>query len=269
MSPTDPDVIQIERHIKVFLSCCQRFCDVYFRSDVLPFWANTSNFPSLLNLPAQIAKFGPVCWYWEGTRARFIQSVKKILVSMRKTTSYFVRKMEVMQKLTTMEWISEQIRSKNTRNAKSYPRMFYRYESLEEIEDKLMEGQVLSGLTTMKDENNFLEDHIWLVFGRMRSMVSIVPMRRKHDVESETLIGHTYHKYELQRDMVMGDMSTDELRGHASDYCIMLPLVVKENEIFGDKYSVVFDDWDVIDQYGDKNLPTLCQKEFSKDVKRG
>ena len=32
---------------------------------------------------------------------------------MRKTTSYFVRKMELMQKLTTMDWIGEIIRRKN------------------------------------------------------------------------------------------------------------------------------------------------------------
>ena len=35
-------------------------------------------------------------WYWEGTRERYIQTVETVLVSMRKTTSYFVRKMEVI-----------------------------------------------------------------------------------------------------------------------------------------------------------------------------
>ena len=71
---------------------------------------------------------------------------------MRKTTSYFVRKMELMQELTTMEWIVERIRRRNKGNKRDNPCKYFRYESMEEIEEKLREGQVLSGLTTMKDE---------------------------------------------------------------------------------------------------------------------
>ena len=56
MSPTDPDVNVIDRHVKLFLSCCHRFCQVYYNDDHTPFWAATSNFPSLLNLAAQIKK---------------------------------------------------------------------------------------------------------------------------------------------------------------------------------------------------------------------
>ena len=67
MSPQDPVVSDIDRHIKVFLSCCHRFCQLYYSDDQTPFWAVTSNFPSLLNLAAQIGKYGPIRWYWEGT----------------------------------------------------------------------------------------------------------------------------------------------------------------------------------------------------------
>ena len=56
MSLKDPDVNVIDRHIKLFLSCCHRFCQVYYNDDHTPFWAATSNFPSLLNLAAQIKK---------------------------------------------------------------------------------------------------------------------------------------------------------------------------------------------------------------------
>ena len=44
--------------------------------------------------------------------------------------------------------------------------MYFRYESMEDIEAKLRDGQVLSGLITMKDDTYFLEDHLWLVFGK-------------------------------------------------------------------------------------------------------
>ena len=64
----------------------------------------------MLNIAAQIKKYGPIQWYWEGTRECYIQTVKKVLVSMRKTTSYFVRKMIIMQKLTTIAWLKETLR---------------------------------------------------------------------------------------------------------------------------------------------------------------
>ena len=102
ISPREHAVEVIDRHIKVFLSCCHPFCQLHYAVGKVPFWAATSNFPSLLNLPAQIKKYGPIWWHWEGTRERHIQTVKTVLVSMRKTTSYFVCKMEVMQKLNTM-----------------------------------------------------------------------------------------------------------------------------------------------------------------------
>ena len=268
MSSRDPDVTLIDRHIKIFLSCCQRFCDLYFSSDTKPFWANTSNFPSLLNLPSQIERFGPIRWYWEGTRERFIQTVKKVLVSMRNSNSYFVRKLEVMQKITTMWWISDRLRKQSKGPKKEYPRLYYRYESMEEIEEKILEGQVLSGLTTMKDENTHLEDHIWLVFGKQGSKVSIVPFQLNYDEDTETLIGLSYHTYEFQNEAVIHDMATEDLGINTSDYCVMLPFVQGNKENFKKQYAVVFDDWDVIDGYGEKNLPTLCKVEFASDVKR-
>ncbi|KAL7524808.1 hypothetical protein ACHAWF_002243 [Thalassiosira exigua] len=103
MSPRVPNLAMIDRHVKVFLSCCNRFCQSYYTSATVPFLAAKGNFISLLNLHDQIARHGPLRWYWEGTRERYIQSVKKVLSSMRKTSSYFERKIVIMQKLTVLE----------------------------------------------------------------------------------------------------------------------------------------------------------------------
>ena len=129
MSPREPAVEVINRHMKVFLSCCHRFCQLHYAAGKVSFWAAaTSNFPSLLNLPTQIKKYGLIRWYWEGTRERYIQTVKTVLVSMRKTTSYFVRKMEAMQKLTTMAWLKGQIgRRKGARHSRYIGRNYFRY----------------------------------------------------------------------------------------------------------------------------------------------
>ena len=154
------------------------------------------------------------------------------------------------------------------RKKKNYARVYFRYESMEEIEAKLREGQVLSGLTTMKDETDFLEDHLWLVFGKNGSKVSIIPPRQIYDGKSDALIGFSYHQYELEKETVFDNMDTEYLTQNTSDYCIMLPFVEKKKATFSNQYAVVFDNWDVIDEHGEKTLPTLCWKEFRSDVKK-
>ena len=267
MSPKDPDVNVIDRHIKIFLSCCHRFCQVYYNDDHKPFWALTSNFPSLLNLAAQIKKYGPIRWYWEGTRERYIQTVKKGLVSMRKSTSYFVRKMVVMQKLGTMAWLKEKLRRTRGREKSDYSCMYFRYESIHEIRQNLKNGVVISGLTTKLDDGTTLAGHFWVVYGNKGSELSIVPIAMEREEEtSKVLCGMNYHKYSLDEDNCVHGMSREDLKNGTSDYCVLLPY--KENKKdFESLYGVVFSDWETIDSMGNKNLPVLCPREFVEDVK--
>ena len=146
MSLRKNDVEVIDRHMKVFLLCCHRFCRLHYAAGKVPFWVATSNFPSLLNLPAQIKKYGPIQWYWEGARRRYIQTVKTVPVSMRKTTSHFVRKMEVMQKLITitMAWLKDQIgRRKGARHSRYIVRNYFRCETIEEVEEKFKKDHII------------------------------------------------------------------------------------------------------------------------------
>ena len=99
----------VDRHVKIFLSMCNKFARSYYDDRITPFWVNTQNFPSLLNLPEQIKHHGPLRWYWDGTRERYIQSVKKILKSMQQSSSYFVKKMILIQKLSVVQWMKSKI----------------------------------------------------------------------------------------------------------------------------------------------------------------
>ena len=83
MSRRNPTKIEIDNLVKLFLSCCHRFARRYWSQDHYPFWANTGNFPTLLSLPNQHRRHGPVRWLWEGTSERFIQVINKELVAMR------------------------------------------------------------------------------------------------------------------------------------------------------------------------------------------
>ena len=80
MSHTSIDVGHIDCLIKIFLGMCNMFDTTFGLSDESnPFWCRKSNFVSLLNLPAQILKYGPVYLYWGGVKERDIQHVKPIL----------------------------------------------------------------------------------------------------------------------------------------------------------------------------------------------
>ena len=266
MSPTNPCVDLIERHIKVFLSACHNFASGYYTADVIPFWAGTQNFPSLLNLPRQIRTFGPIRWYWEGTRERFIQTIKKVLVSMRKTPAYFVRKMIYLQKLTTMQWLSETIKREKMAGRTSRSdrrRMYFRYESIEEVMEKVNEGQIISGLTLKLNEVH-LSQHYWVVIGKKGSRMRIVPL--VHDGGDKIrLCGLAYHKLRVMDhgSYSISDLTYDDIKDLARNYCLLLPFRPSVEEDFGRRFSVVFDDWHVVDWDGVKNLPTLCPHEFS------
>ena len=86
MSPHDPLAPAIDKHVKIFLSSCHQYARSYYAKEQKPFWANTGNFPTLLCLAEQRQRHGRIRQYWEGTSERFIQQLKQVLTSMRKTT---------------------------------------------------------------------------------------------------------------------------------------------------------------------------------------
>ena len=96
MSPKKQDPRNLDTHIKLFLSCYQRFATSYYDEESIPFWATKGNFASLLNITLQVEYFGPLWWYWEGTQECYIQTVKTVLVSMLKSISYFERKLALI-----------------------------------------------------------------------------------------------------------------------------------------------------------------------------
>ena len=97
-----------------------------------------------------------------------------------------------------------------------------------------------------------------------RSTVSIVPMINVGEIdERKHLLGLAYHQYTLQKEATIHDLTKLELEDHISDYCLMLQYQDQKDEGANDLCAVIFGDWDVIDEFGQKNLPNLCPKEFS------
>jgi hypothetical protein len=103
MSTTKIDTCELDVCIKIFLSCCKRFCDSYYDESLTKFWFSKSNFISLLNLPDQIDNFGSPSLYWDGSFERFIHGPKEVLMGARKNPKSLRKRMRIMQK--KHQWI--------------------------------------------------------------------------------------------------------------------------------------------------------------------
>ena len=256
----------IDEHVKLFLSTCHRFCRSYFQKNTTPFWANTGNFPTLLCLGEQIDRFGPVRLYWEGTRERYIQELKKHLVGMRRTPEYFGGKLCLMYRTNVMNWIREKMSSYNDNRTDTEfgrkPTMYYQYKTLAEIKDRFTCGEVISGFTLEGDPHK-----IMVAYGNKRrsGLMNIVSIDRVDVGESMKSIGLAYVTC-LCEDPIPDFQSVDvnSVEDVISHHCLMLPFI--QNGNFTGQYAVVYDDWDVGDECFKKGLPILCPLLFSSNV---
>ncbi len=68
MSPvlTEELIQDVGRHIKIFLSCFERFDKEMRKESDKPHWISSNNFICLLNLPDMLRLFGPLRNLWEG-----------------------------------------------------------------------------------------------------------------------------------------------------------------------------------------------------------
>ena len=268
MSPREPAVDVINRHIKVFLSCCHRFCQRHYTDNTVPFWATISDFSSLLNLAAQIKRYGPIRWYWEGTRERYIQTVKTVLVSMRKTKSYVVRKMVVMQRLTRMAWLEDQMGKKGKRNA-HYARNYFRYKTIDEMKEIFKNGEILSGLTIVDNKGATLPGHVWCVYKKEGSELNMTALAMKrNEATGKVLCSMSYHKYLREETYDLGKLCREDIEVAAADYCVLLPYREKHET----RSLSVCTVWCsatgmALIVLGKKNLLVLCPREFAVDAK--
>jgi len=152
---------ELDRHIKIFLSCCHRFCEVYYHRNTEEFWCNKGNFLSLLNLPDQIEYFGNLHLCWEGIFEAAIQPTKKELKYVRKNPTSLIPAMRKLHKKDSMRRIRERLdislaklgisdEEDDDDDVKRYLGCRI-YRSLDEVAKKFSDGVCVSGFIN----NNF------------------------------------------------------------------------------------------------------------------
>ena len=270
MSPRDLGSDDIDAHVKLFLSCCHRYCLSYYSASVKPFWSNTGNFPTLLCLAKQRERHGPIRWYWEGTSERFIQQLKKVLVAMRRTPTYFAGKMRLMYRRNVIDWINESMFvSEEERMTKRQPRMYYHYHTPSDIIRYFKDGRVLSGFTLKSvTASDITSEKIMIAFGNSRrsGRISMMGLNRVNKGNYVARSGLMYVECELDTDdLWILDESVGEVESIINNYCLLLPLV-QTNRGPTIKYAVIFEDWDVGDEYFVKSMPRISKECFEMNV---
>ncbi|KAL7545464.1 hypothetical protein ACHAWF_008818, partial [Thalassiosira exigua] len=193
----------------------------------------TGIFTSLLNLREQIAYHGDKRWYWEGTRERFIQAVKKMLSSMR---------------------------------CGDYSGKYYRYDSLATVKDKFSNGTILSGFALRDSTGTTYEDRLFIAYGNPGVEMSAVAISLRQFDEQENSCGLTYGKCQLGNEVTTNRVGMEDRKVH---YCLFLTLI-ENGRTFGGRYAIVivYDDWSVRTRCGPggKHLPFFCSDLMGTDV---
>ena len=155
-SCTEDEIQELEVYIKLFLSWSLKYCvEVEGKVGKETFTASKGNFLSLLNLPRQMRRFGPMRRYWDGDYEKFIGYVKEILPGginrdgasslvaklrrFKETVAINASKNEAMKYLEKKGLLTE---------SKEYTRYkdVHVYKSRREVEDKLREMKPISGV---------------------------------------------------------------------------------------------------------------------------
>ncbi len=255
MSKRDIDPDEIDLLIKEFLSCCDRLSKSHYGLNEESFLFAKSNFLSLLNLPEQIRSFGHLRLYWEGTRERFIQSVKKVLKNLRKTSSYLEKKMILIQKLYAMDWIVDQMSDEEDKCIQSGNINFYRYPCMEEIRTRIEQGRPISSF--------MINGVLAAAYGQERNgKVNFIYIDFAENAVIVEDCGFIFSMIILSDEYDSGTWS--EIEDLIDCYCLLLPFM-KKGVTFQQEYAIVCSDWDVICN-GKKDIPRLSRKSFEVDV---
>ena len=186
---------------------------------------------------------------------------------MRRNPEYFGGKLCLMYRTNVMDWVREEMSKRDTRGNdeefKREERMYYQYKTLAEIKKRFSCGEVISGFTTGGED-------LLIAYGKNRRsrLMNIVKIERMDNGSAMKSMGLAYVSCKLKEKSQELEgfknldvkMVEDEIISHF----ILLPYV--ETGEFRGLFAVIYDDWDVGDEYFKKSLPGLCSKLFETNV---
>ena len=152
--------IEIDDYIKIFLSVLDLGERVTFTEALSGmFWFQRSNFLCLLNLPEQVDRFGALRKYWEGSRERFIQSIKPLMKHTRDSTSFLQIQLDKLNKTQLTRNLCKEVGNDNVRYEYNRFKNVILYDDIAEVQEYITQGKALSFLV----DTQFNNDTVYVV----------------------------------------------------------------------------------------------------------
>ncbi|KAL9181321.1 hypothetical protein ACHAXT_010126 [Thalassiosira profunda] len=236
------DSEKIDIYIKIFLTSIYRVSALIDNDGSFSWLLAKGNFLSLLNLPEQIRRYGPVRWYYEGSDERFVQCVKPFLVTnARKTPSYFKIRLRLMQVMKLIDWIKKSLRLNGAETDRTWFKGYYRYKTLALIRQRMQEGRPLSAFTLSgaADPNGLL----WVAYGRAQA-THIVAIRPS-STDAVEVAGVSFADCSIVDHSELVHNRRD-IEKQMTSYCILFPLKLNNTPFTRSRFATIFSDWDVL-----------------------
>ena len=195
-------------------------------------------------------------WYSrEGKDERQINSVKKVLISMRRTFTYRETKLRLIHKLKGLDLIADSFDKVFDKSAseRHWFKGYHVFSSRQEVIDRLQMGKPLSCFTL---QGSSAEVHVAFSEGEQEgSTISYLTL--EYDTTRSIIeTGVHYCHFELKGSApasptVILNINKNELRPKIVNYALVLPYVVQPNASSSDadvfrKFTLIYPDWEVL-----------------------
>ena len=158
-----------------------------------------------------------------------------------------------------MEWYDGQLRQESNREAGietsiRKTRNYFQYMSKDDIDRKMMLGEVLSAFAFFGSHNK-----LFVAFGekRRRGLMDIIVITRLDDGITRKCLGLPYMKCSFDDDSAsLVGMDVEGIESQIQHHCLLLPLIDDGN--FIQEFAIVYDDWDISNEKREKSLSNLC-----------
>ena len=140
---------------------------------------------------------------------------------------------------------------------------FYRYDSLQDIENRLNRGLPISGFAFR--EGLGPSDVVWVAFGHQHNTMHCTPIQFTTS-QSVEFCGITYAKC----DGKVISQHPNVVKENIGSNCVIFPHISGQSRprqwIFDMKFALIFDDWDVMTSTGSKGIPVASSQLLNEDV---
>lgn len=217
-----------------------------------------SNFISLLNLPKQIVKFGPLGLYWDGTFKWFIQGPKKALKLTRKPPASLMTKMRILQAFSFMDRVRTDMGfDTRTESDKRYLGA-YIFLPRQVIIDRMSQGRYLSGFLS-----EICCGVVFIPYSTGSSDFGIVKLKfDTTNVRSNGCgLNYAYFRDCGPKSVQYKRSELDRDSKILGRYCLLLPHS-ERGASFDSTYSIITDDYFTLRRDGSVGGNELCKELF-------